>query len=138
MVVEDVKYKLAKNDGDNHLHGGIRGFDKILFECRVHDKKVTLSCLSRDMEEGYPGDLVVNITFQYTEKNRLIIDYTAATTKTTPVNLTNHSYFNLGGSDSGPTELYKHYVLINSEKMTETGRDGVPTGNNFFFLSKNF
>lgn len=129
MTVEGIKYKLPTNDGSNHLHGGTRGFDKVLWESHVQGNKVVLSYLSQDAEEGYPGDVLVNVTFELTAGNELLTEYKATTTKPCPVNLTNHSYFNLGGSDSGAKELYKHVVTINADKITEVDGGSMPTGN---------
>lgn len=135
MTVEGIKYKLVTNDGSNHLHGGKRGFDKVMWESYIAGNKVILSYLSPDMEEGYPGDLLVNVTFELTSNNELIIDYKATTTKATPVNLTNHSYFNLGGCDSGSKELYNHIFTINADKITEADGECIPTGIECVFKS---
>lgn len=129
MTVNGTKYTLAKNNGSNHLHGGIRGFDKVNWDSNVRGDKVILSYLSRDMEEGYPGNLLVNLTVQLSADNELIFDYLATTTKPTPVNLTNHSYFNLGGCDSGSKELYDHVVTINADKITVSDDQLIATGN---------
>lgn len=128
MTIEGVEYTLAKNNGENHLHGGVKGFDKVIWDSYVKDTRVTLSYHAADMEEGYPGDLLVNLTFQLTEDDEFKIDYTATTTKTTPINMTNHAYFNLAGNGKGASELYKHVVSINADKITETS-NGIPTGN---------
>nr|QJA18290.1 aldose-1-epimerase [Monochamus alternatus] len=128
MTIEGVSYQLATNDGLNHLHGGIKGFDKVIWDYYVAGTKVVLSYHGADLEEGYPGDVVVNVTFELTGNNELVIDYKATTNKPTCVNLTNHSYFNLAGHDKGATELYKHVVSINADKITEVESDGIPTG----------
>lgn len=128
MTVENVKYTLATNNGSNHLHGGIKGFDKVNWESRVDGTKVTLSYLSKDMEEGYPGDLLVNVEFELTRENELLINYWASTTKTSPVNLTNHSYFNLAGHNKGSSELYNHVISINADRITEVDDESIPTG----------
>lgn len=136
MTVESTKYKLNTNDGLNHLHGGIRGFDKVLWEYYVQGNRVILSYLSPDLEEGYPGDMLVNVIFELTDDNELVIDYKATTTKPCPVNLTNHSYFNLGGSDSGSKELYNHIVTINADKITDVDNESIPTGNIYIYIFK--
>lgn len=128
MTVEGVEYTLAKNNGENHLHGGTKGFDKVIWESYVRNNVLILSYHAGDMEENYPGDVLVNVSFQLTLENKLIIDYKATTTKPTPVNMTNHSYFNLAGNGKGSAELYKHYVTINADKITEVNT-GIPTGN---------
>ncbi|CAH1984836.1 unnamed protein product [Acanthoscelides obtectus] len=128
MTVEGVEYKLAANNGPNHIHGGTKGFDKVLWEPHVDGSKLTLSYLSKDMEEGYPGDVLTHVTFELTNENEFKIEYKATTSKPTPINLTNHSYFNLAGDDKGANELYKHVVSLNADKITEAV-DGIPTGN---------
>lgn len=128
MTIEGVTYQLATNDGLNHLHGGIKGFDKVIWEYYVTDNKVVLSYHSKDLEEGYPGDVVANVTFELTSNDELLIDYKATTTKPTVVNLTNHSYFNLAGHDKGAKEIYKHVVSINADKITEVDSESIPTG----------
>lgn len=127
MTVEKIEYTLATNNGENHLHGGIKGFDKVIWESYVKNNVLILSYHAADMEEGYPGDVVVNVSFKLTSKNEFIIDYKAKTTKPTPINMTNHSYFNLAGNGKGKAELYKHYVTINADKITEVNT-GLPTG----------
>lgn len=128
MTIEGVTYQLATNNGQNHLHGGIKGFDKVIWEYYVTGTKVVLSYNAQDLEEGYPGDVVANVTFELTSDNELLIDYQATTSKPTVVNLTNHSYFNLAGHDKGAVELYKHVVSINADKITEVDSESIPTG----------
>nr|CAH7717445.1 unnamed protein product [Callosobruchus chinensis] len=127
MTVEGVEYKLVANNGPNHLHGGLKGFDKVIWEAYVKGSKLVLSYHSKDMEEGYPGDVLVNISFELTNDNEFKIEYRAFTSKPTPVNLTNHSYFNLAGNSGGANELYRHLVCLNADKITEAN-NGIPTG----------
>ncbi|CAG9830813.1 unnamed protein product [Diabrotica balteata] len=127
MTVEGVKYNLAANNGPNHLHGGIVGFDKVFWEASVKDTKLTLSYHAADLEENYPGDVIANVTFELTNENEFRIDYKAVTTKPCPINFTNHTYFNLAGNGTGATELYKHVVSLNADKITEVV-EGIPTG----------
>ncbi|XP_066258168.1 galactose mutarotase-like isoform X1 [Euwallacea similis] len=129
LDVEGVNYKLAINNGPNHLHGGIQGFDKVLWNYHVSGNKLILTYLSKDMEEGYPGDVLATITFQLTHNNEFHIDYRAVATRTTPINLTNHSYFNLGGHGSGSKGLYQHEITINADRYTEVDKTAIPTGN---------
>lgn len=123
------EYKLAQNDGENHLHGGIKGFDKVIWNAEIisNDKNVLkLSYLSRDGEEGYPGNLNVNVTYTLTEDNSIEINYNATTDKDTIVNLTNHAYFNLSGHSSG--DVLKQKLMINADKFTVNDKYSIPTG----------
>jgi aldose 1-epimerase len=122
-------YKLAANNGKNSLHGGLKGFDKMVWDAAPladNTPSVTLSYLSKDGEEGYPGNLKVSITFSLSDDNELKIDYNAETDKATPVNLTNHSYFNLTG-DPGNTIL-NHSVMIDADRYTPVDKTLIPTG----------
>jgi aldose 1-epimerase len=125
-----VEYKLAVNNGENHLHGGIKGFDKVVWTGR-HSKTaagpaVTLTYLSKDGEEGYPGNLRVTVVYTLTNKNELKIAYTATTDKDTVINLTHHSYFNLLGEGNGP--ILNHQVTINANRFLPTDAGSIPTG----------
>jgi aldose 1-epimerase len=121
------EYTLAKNNGENHLHGGMMGFDKVIWNAKVTGPNtVEFSYLSKDGEEGYPGNLSVKVTYTLTDKNELRIDYLATTDKATPVNLTNHSYFNLSGEGS-PTIL-DHQLMIAADAYTPVDKGLIPTG----------
>lgn len=120
-------YTLAVNNGPNHLHGGIKGFDKKFWN--VEEKSTNsflLSYLSIDGEEGYPGTLSVEVTYTLTENNEIRIEYSAITDKTTPVNLTNHSYFNLTGDNN--SSILGHEIKINADQYTVVDKDLTPTG----------
>jgi len=121
-------YQLATNDGENHLHGGNEGFDKKLWDAEVNEEEnsVTLSYLSPDGEEGYPGNLDVDVTYTLTEENELQIDYRATTDKATVVNLTNHSYFNLSGDPS--QGILDHLLTIHADRYTPVDEGLIPTG----------
>jgi aldose 1-epimerase len=123
-------YYLAKNDGENHLHGGNEGFDKKLWESQIINinmqESLQLSYFSKDGEENYPGNLEVKVTYTLTEENELIIDYYAISDKDTVVNLTNHAYFNLKGHNKG--DIFDHQLMINADKFTVTDDKGIPTG----------
>jgi aldose 1-epimerase len=123
-------YKLATNNGPNHLHGGNKGFDKVLWGVEpidVHPQSwVTFSRTSPDGEEGYPGNLRVRVTYRLTDKNELIVDYSATTDKPTPVNLTQHSYFNLAGQGSG--DILGHELMVNADRYTPVDATLIPTG----------
>lgn len=121
-------YTLAVNNGPNHLHGGIKGFDKGFWnvEERKQTNSLVLSYLSDDGEEGYPGTLSVEVTYTLTDKNELQIDYLATTDKATPVNLTSHSYFNLSGNNQN--SILDHELMINADQYTVVDKDLTPTG----------
>lgn len=89
---------------------------QVVWDSTIIGSKVVFSYFSKDLEEGYPGDLVTTVSYEFTDDNKLLVDFKASTTKKTVVNLTNHSYFNLAGHDGGAEELYKHYVIINADK----------------------
>ena len=125
-----VEYKLAVNNGENHLHGGIKGFDKVLWtgkEMRTpNGPAVVLTYVSKDGEEGYPGNLRVRVTYTLTNKDELKIDYFATTDKATVLNLTHHSYFNLLGEGNG--DILQHQVTINGARFLPTDSGSIPTG----------
>jgi aldose 1-epimerase len=125
-----VKYVLAKNRFPHHLHGGIKGFDKAVWDAQQIMAKdsvgLKLTYLSRDGEEGYPGNLKCDIVYTLTRNNELKISYEAQTDKTTVINLTNHSYFNLAGHDSG--DILGHELMIDADRFTVADDDLVPTG----------
>lgn len=130
FTLEGVEYVLAQNDGQNHLHGGIKGFDKVVwtpcaFETAAGPALV-LVYASPDGEEGYPGTLSVTVTYTLTDDNALKIDYTATTDKPTVVNLTNHSYFNL--SAGAAETILDHELLINADTFTPVDGTLIPTG----------
>ena len=119
-----VEHTLVKNDGANHLHGGEKGFDKVMWHVEPKEDALVCSYLSRDGEEGYPGALRVTVTFSLTADNALVIAYDGVSDKDTPVNLTNHTYFNLAG---GGTVL-GHELQIFAERFCENDAGCLPTG----------
>lgn len=130
FTLDGVTYPLAANNGPNHIHGGVQAFDKALWTAEEAHGPIgpglKLSYLSKDGEEGYPGNLNVSVTYTLTRDNSLKIDYEATTDKATPVNLTNHSYFNLG---AGQTEdVLGHQITIIADRYTVTDAGLVPTG----------
>ncbi len=126
--IDGVSYTLATNNGENHLHGGIIGFDKVVWCARVVASKnaIVLSYLAKDMEEGYPGNLQAEITYTLTDENSIIVEYRATTDKATPVNLTQHSYFNLKGEGNGT--ILDHELMLNAKKYTPVDEGLIPTG----------
>jgi aldose 1-epimerase len=131
FVLDGVEYKLATNNGANHLHGGIKGFDKVVW--KVEDVKTTddtasvkLSYLSKDGEEGYPGNLNCSVTYTLTKDNEIKIEYEATTDKTTIVNMTNHAYWNLAGQGNG--DILGHELMLNADKYTPVDEGLIPTG----------
>lgn len=122
-----VTYELEKNDGANNLHGGTPGYNKVMYDTKVTDNSVTFSRVSPDMEQGYPGNLEISVTYTITDDNELKIDYEAKSDKDTLCNVTNHSYFNLKGHNGG--EITDHKVWIQANAFTETSDDLIPNGN---------
>ena len=123
-------YTLATNNGENHLHGGVRGFDKVVWKARPlaarAGQSLELTYLSRDGEEGYPGNLDVRVVYTLTGANELKIDYYATTDKDTVVNLTNHNYYNLAGQGNG--DILGHLLTVNASRFTPTDAGAIPTG----------
>ncbi|XP_013379096.1 aldose 1-epimerase [Lingula anatina] len=126
FTLDGKTYELAVNNGPNHLHGGLKGFDKAVWTTNVEGTKLHLTHTSPDGDEGYPGEMTVHVTYELTSENELILDYSATSTKATPINLTNHAYFNLAGQ--GTANVYDHYVTINAETFTPKDENSIPTG----------
>jgi aldose 1-epimerase len=128
FTLNGVEYSLAQNNGENHLHGGLKGFDKVVWvpkELATADGVgVELSYLSKDGEEGYPGNLQVTVNYVLTETNELRLEYSATTDQDTVLNLTNHSYFNLAGAGT----ILDHELTINADEFTPIRKGSIPTG----------
>ncbi len=126
--LDGIEYSLACNDGPNHLHGGIKGFDKVVWEAMpfmsAKGPALKLTYTSIDGEEGYPGNLKITAVYTVTEDNALRLEFTATTDKPTVVNLTHHSYFNLAGKG----DILNHQVMINADKFTPVDETLIPTG----------
>lgn len=129
FTLNGASYTLALNNGENSLHGGIKGFDKALWtvnEQQSTGSSLVLSYTSKDGEEGYPGTLKVTVTYSLSDKNELRIQYGATTDKPTVLNLTHHSYFNLAGAGNG--DILNHRMSINAGKFTPVDKGLIPTG----------
>ena len=126
FTLDGIEHVLAKNSGPNHNHGGIIGFDKVVWDAKQTGNSVAFSRTSPSGEEGYPGNLDVCVTYTLTAKNELIIDYWATTDRATPVNLSNHSYFNLAGEGSATVLL--HDLKIHADAMLPIDKNSVPSG----------
>ncbi|GAB4315550.1 MAG: galactose mutarotase [Bacteroidales bacterium] len=130
FTLDGKEYQLSTNEGPHHLHGGIEGFDKKIWNPEVTaddtSASLKLTYLSPDGEEGYPGNLDVSVVYSLTSDNRFVIDYTAHTDKPTPINLTHHSYFNLAGSSG--RNILDHYLFIDADSFCVSNPDLTPTG----------
>ncbi|MDA7874404.1 galactose mutarotase [Rhodopirellula sp.] len=130
FTIDGETYSLATNNGPNHLHGGVIGFDKVVWDAELVGGEgwsgLELSYLAKDKEEGYPGNLSIKVTYKLTDANELVVDYLATTDKATPVNLTQHSYFNLKGEGEG--DILDHELMINAAKYTPIDSTSIPSG----------
>jgi len=130
FTLDGVEYKLAVNNGENSLHGGIKGFDKVVWTATPTQTKsgavLTLTYMSKDGEEGYPGNLSAKVVYTLTNNNELRIDYTATTDKDTVTNLTHHSYFNLKGEGNG--DILNHLLTLNANRFIPTDSGSIPLG----------
>lgn len=127
FVLKGKEYTLAVNNGPNHLHGGLTGFNKVVWDVvSDNSRQVELAYFSKDREEGYPGNLHISVKYTLTDENELRLDYLATTDKTTVVNLASHSYFNMAGEGSG--SVYDQELMINAAFFTPTDETNVPTG----------
>ncbi|HGY56729.1 MAG TPA: galactose mutarotase [Caldithrix abyssi] len=130
FMLDGKEYTLATNNGPNHLHGGIKGFNKVVWDAEIVKGKdfggLKLTYLSKDGEEGYPGNLNCTVIYTLTDQNELRIEYKATTDKPTPVNLTHHSYFNLSGN--GKQNILNQELWINADYYTPVDETLIPTG----------
>lgn len=128
FTLNGKEYKLAVNNGPNALHGGVKGFDKVFWNVEEMKKENALkfTYTSKDGEEGFPGNLNVSVTYKLTDANEIKIDYKATTDKATPVNMTNHSYFNLSADKD--QSILDHVIMINADGYTAVDQDLTPTG----------
>jgi aldose 1-epimerase len=130
FTLDGKSYTLAKNNGENHLHGGLKGFDKVVWTAKPIDSHtdpaLELTYVSKDGEEGYPGTLTVKAVYTVTADNALKVEFSATTDKTTVCNLTHHSYFNLANAGKG--DILGHEMMINADKTTPVDSGLIPTG----------
>src|ERR1700704_6583063 len=130
FTLDGKTYTLPKNDGPNTLHGGVkRTFDKVVWDgapLKGGKAGVTFTYLSKDGEEGFPGNVKVKVTYTLNDENELVIDYEATTDKATPINLTQHSYFNLAGE--GTSDILNHEIMISADRFTPVDKNLIPTG----------
>ena len=130
FILDGKEYNLAVNNGPNHLHGGIKGFDKVVWEAEENrnEKEIGLKLhyLSKDGEEGYPGNLDVTVTYSLNNENEFKIEYLAKTDHPTPINLSHHSYFNLAGTTG--RDILDQILFINADRYTVVDESLIPTG----------
>ena len=130
FTLNGAEYRLARNNGMNSLHGGLKGFDKVLWRGEQFENNqgigVVFTYTSKNGEEGYPGNLKAKVTYTLTDQSELQIEYQATTDEATPVNLTNHSYFNLVSEGNG--DILKHNLILNADRFTPVDSTLIPAG----------
>lgn len=130
FILNNKEYIVQANDGRNHLHGGDAGFHTVIWKGDIlnsTDNTIRLTYLSKDMDGGYPGNLQVAVEYSLTDNDEIVINYNAISDKDTVCNLTNHSYFNLSGHDSG--DILNHKLMVNASEFTPNDSESIPNGN---------
>jgi aldose 1-epimerase len=125
FTLDGVTYRLDRNDGRNSIHGGVNGFHRKMFDYETEDGTVLLQTISRDGEGGFPGNLTFSVRYSFSDENRLSIEYEASSDRATPVNFTNHAYFNLSGEKSG---RLGDELLVDADAYVESDDEFLPTG----------
>jgi aldose 1-epimerase len=128
FTLDGKRYQLALNDGGNHLHGGAPGFDKVLWRAAVEGGKLVLRYRSLDGEQGYPGNLDATVTYCLTEDNEIVVRFHATSDQPTPVNLTQHSYFNLRGTGLDDGDILQHEIVIEADRFVPIDARSIPLG----------
>ena len=130
FTLEGRTYRLAINNGPNHLHGGLKGYDKVVWRARSFQRGDTAGVrfehTSADGDEGYPGTVRVSVTYTLQPRNELVVEYEAASDRPTPVNLSQHTYFNLAGEESG--DILQHVLTVRADRYTPVDTTLIPTG----------
>lgn len=126
--LDGKEFRLTVNNELNHLHGGVNSFSRKLWNTKADTDKVTFTLESPDGEEGYPGNMIVSVTYSFTDENELIIEYNAVSDKDTICNITNHSYFNLSGSDSGSLVSESHILKVIADRYIPINKELIPKG----------
>jgi aldose 1-epimerase len=128
FVLDRKPYQLTRNDGANHLHGGAPGFDKVLWTAAIEEGSLVLRYRSVDGEQGYPGNLDATVTYSLTDDNELVVRFHATADQPTPVNLTQHSYFNLRGVAPESGDILQHEILIDADRFVPIDAGSIPLG----------
>ncbi|CAL7952574.1 unnamed protein product [Xylocopa violacea] len=128
FILNGKKYHVSKNAGQNTLHGGFKGWNSKIWNADVRADRLVLSLLSEDGDEGFPGAAIASVIFQLTANGELCIEMKVFVTNATPINLTNHSYFNLAGHNGTACELFRHTFMLNADRWTVTDSESIPTG----------
>ncbi|XP_076753985.1 galactose mutarotase [Xylocopa sonorina] len=128
FILNGKKYHVSKNAGKNTLHGGFKGWNSKIWNADIQSDQLVLSLLSEDGDEGFPGAAIASVIFQLTTHGELSIGMKVFVTNATPINLTNHSYFNLAGHNGTACELFRHMFTLNADHWTVTDSESIPTG----------
>ena len=126
FILNGQEYLLSKNNGKNHLHGGVKSFSRKVWDCEQQKDKLVFSLKSKDGEEGYPGNMSISVAYSFDDSNKLFVEYKAVSDKDTICNLTNHAFFNLNGHET--TNILGHHLKINAKKYIPLNNNLIPNG----------